>query len=141
MSFRLESSKQRYRRYRNDFDNKNITGATELGPSAEATIGQPGRSHRSFFDLLRAFFELMRGQRGRIVAALGTLTIATMLNLVPPAATKIVVDYVLLDNPIPAFLTERLGLPSDRKQLLVATALGIVAIAVVSLSVPRYVKY
>ncbi len=135
MSFRLESSLRRYRRYKQEFREKKQTGAREVGPAVDATIGRPGGRHRTFAQLLGAFFDLLRGQRRRIVLALVTLTIATLLNLIPPAATKIVVDYVLIDNPIPDFLTQRLGLPSDRMQLLKAVALGIVVIAVVSIAV------
>ncbi len=135
MSFRLESSLRRYRRYKQEFREKKQTGAREVGPAVDATIGRPGGRHRTFAQLLGAFFDLLRGQRRRIVLALVTLTIATSLNLIPPAATKIVVDYVLIDNPIPDFLTQRLGLPSDRMQLLKAVALGIVVIAVVSIAV------
>jgi len=131
MSPHQESSRQRYRQYRKDFKRRAETGAVEIGPAA--LIGTPGASRRSFFSLLGSFLELLRGQRKRMVLALATLSIATLLNLVPPAATKIVVDYVLIDHPIPPFLTDRLGLPSDRRQLLAAVAVGIVVIAAVAI--------
>ena len=60
--------------------------------------------------------------------SLVTLSIATVLNLVPPAATKVVVDYVLIGKPVPEMLTER-GLPADPRKLLVAIALGIMGLA------------
>ncbi len=131
MSPHQESSRRRYRQYRQDFRSRGETGAAEIGQAA--VIGTPGASRRSFFALLGSFFGLLRGQRRRIVLALATLSIATLLNLAPPAATKIVVDYVLIDHPIPPFLTDRLGLPSDRRQLLAAVAVGIVAIAAVAI--------
>ena len=99
MSPRHESSRRRYQRYRKEFGAKRETGAVEIGPAAGEIIGTPGTGTRSFLSLLRHFFGLLAGQRTRIVLALATLSIATMLNLVPPAATKVVVDYVLVTRP------------------------------------------
>ena len=136
MSARHESSRRRYRRYRTEFGAKSETGAVEIGPSPGETIGTPGTGTRTFGSLLRHFFGLLGGQRTRIVLALVTLTIATMLNLVPPAVTKIVVDYVLVtrpDRPIPPFLTQRLGLPTDPVELLATVSIGIVVLATVAI--------
>lgn len=49
--------------------------------------------------LLGEFFRLVRPMRGLIVLALMTLTVSTMIALVLPASTKIVFDYIILDNP------------------------------------------
>jgi ATP-binding cassette subfamily B protein/subfamily B ATP-binding cassette protein MsbA len=48
---------------------------------------------------------------------------------------------VLIDNPVPAFLTEVLRLPSDRRMLLGAVALAVVAIAVVSITVGMWGRW
>jgi len=136
MSPRHESSRRRYQRYRKELGAKRETGAVEIGPSRDELIGTPGAGTRSFASLLRQFFSLLAGQRTRIALALVTLTIATMLNLVPPAATKIVVDYVLVtrpDRPIPPFLTDRLGLPTDPVRLLATVSVGIVVLATVAI--------
>ncbi len=136
MSPRHESSRRRYKRYRAEFGSKRETGAVEIGPAKDETIGTPGTGSRSFLSLLWHFFDLLKGQRTRIGLALGTLTIATVLNLVPPAATKIVVDYVLVTDPahpIPPFLTDRLGLPTDPVDLLAAVSIGIVVVATTSI--------
>ena len=130
---RHESSRRRYRQYRKDFRRGRRTGVVEISPSAEAALGSPGAGTRSFLTLLGRFGELIRCHRTRIVLALGTLTIATMLNLVPPAATKVVVDYVLMGKPVPAFLTDRLGLPAEPRRLLAAVSLGVVALALTSI--------
>ncbi len=37
-----------------------------------------------------------------VALSLATLTVATVLSLIPPAATKFVVDYVLGGKPLPA---------------------------------------
>ncbi len=136
MSPRHESSLRRYGRYRKEFGSKRETGAVEIGPAVGETIGTSGADSRSFFSLLRQFFELLKGQRARIAFALVTLTIATLLNLVPPAGTKIVVDYVLVtkpDRPMPPFLTDRLGLPTEPGRLLATVSIAIVTLATVAI--------
>ncbi len=122
-----ESSRRRYQRYRAQTRGRR-PDATEVGPAPGAAIGRPGGPRRGFLTLLRRFFGLLEGQRRRMAFSLVTLSIATVLNLVPPAATKIVVDYVLIGKPVPQRLTEW-GLPADPRKLLVAIALGIMALA------------
>jgi ATP-binding cassette subfamily B protein/subfamily B ATP-binding cassette protein MsbA len=144
MPFYLQSSRDRFRRYKRELARQLKTGAAEIAPSADAVIGRPTTRHRSFFQLLGRFLGLLRGLRGRLVLALCTLTIATLLNLAPPAATKVIVDYVLItdpDNPMPVFLTDVLRLPSDPPLLLGAVALAIVGIAVVSITVGMWGRW
>ncbi|TVQ32990.1 MAG: ABC transporter ATP-binding protein [Phycisphaeraceae bacterium] len=51
-------------------------------------------------------------------AALSTLTVATLISLVMPASTKVVIDYILTDNPGPSGIPEWMGLPESRSALL-----------------------
>ncbi|MEX1098037.1 MAG: ABC transporter ATP-binding protein, partial [Planctomycetales bacterium] len=90
---------------------------------------------RSAGELVVAFFEQARGQRGRIVFALVALTIATALALLPPAATKFVVDYVLGNAPLPEALTRVVPLPSDRFELLLAIVGTVIAVSFVRLGI------
>lgn len=87
-------------------------------------------SQRGGLQLLAEFLCLLRGQYGALAYALGTLTVATCLALVPPAVTKIVVDNVLGDRPLAEPLRgvlQRLGAPAgDRGTLLVACVLLVV---------------
>jgi ATP-binding cassette subfamily B protein/subfamily B ATP-binding cassette protein MsbA len=126
-----ESSRRRYQRYRAETRGRR-PDAAEFAPPG-AAIGRPGARRRGFLQLLGRFLGLLRGQRGRVAFALATLSVATLLNLVPPAATKVVVDYVLIGKPVPGFLTRGLGLPADPRKLLVAVAVGIVALAAVAI--------
>ncbi len=73
---------------------------------------------RSFGRLFREFLGLLRGHRFAITWALITLSIATLLRLIPPAATKFAIDYVLTDHPLPAAWPDWLPLPTDRVTLL-----------------------
>ena len=141
MTSHLESSRRRYQQYKLDFMESRATGVAVAAPSLDSIVKPAGARQRSFVELLRQFFALLKGQGSRIALALTTLTIATVLGLVPPAATKVVVDYVLIDNPLPAVLTERLHLPSDRRALLGTVALGIVVISLVSISVSMWGRW
>ncbi len=128
LPFPIESSRNRYRRYR--AERRGRRG----GPRPDDEPGQRPR-HRSFRVLLREFMRLLGKERRRIAVSLATLTVSTLLGLVPPAATKVVVDYVLMDNPLPPLLGERLGLPRERGALLAAVALSIVGITIVAIAV------
>ena len=90
---------------------------------------QNQRSDRSTRELVTAFFQLLRGHRRAIALALGTLTVATVLALIPPAATKFVVDYVLGDRPIPSSVPQ--WIPHDPWPLLVAIVIGVMVISLV----------
>ncbi len=50
--------------------------------------------------------------------ALATLSVATSLRLVPPAATKLVIDQVLLGRPLPTNLPGWLPVPESARQRL-----------------------
>ena len=56
---------------------------------------------RSSWELIHSFLTLLRGHRAALALSLATLTIATLLALIPPAATKFIVDYVLDDQSLP----------------------------------------
>ncbi len=58
-------------------------------------------TQRSFWQLLSQFWGLLEGHRGNVIFALLTLTISTLLGLLPPAGTKFAIDYVLTEPPLP----------------------------------------
>jgi ATP-binding cassette subfamily B protein/subfamily B ATP-binding cassette protein MsbA len=61
--------------------------------------GSKGGRDRSSRELIASFLRMLRGHRTAVVFALSTLTAATVLALIPPAATKFVVDNVLGGKP------------------------------------------
>ncbi len=56
---------------------------------------------RSFWMLMFDFWGQLVGHRGKVIFALATLTISTLLGLIPPACTKLAIDYVLTQPPRP----------------------------------------
>ena len=69
--------------------------------SSNSPAGKKKRE-RSALELVRSFWGMLQGYRRSVIFALTTLTLATLLALIPPAATKFIVDYVLGDTPLPA---------------------------------------
>lgn len=114
-------SSRRYRDYRRQQSSK--TG------QAAASDQKPAKT-RSFGVLLWEFLRLLRGHGWAVGFALATLTLATLLRLMPPLATKLVVDNVLIDRPLPPWWSAQ-GLPTDRYQLLywLGAAVGLLSLA------------
>jgi ATP-binding cassette, subfamily B, bacterial len=101
------------------------------GKAVAAKAGEKGPAHRSLGGLYRALYGLLRGHRLTLVAALATLSVATLLRFLPPAATKLVIDNVLLGKASPRGLPAWVPVPSrpeDRLLLLATTVLVVSAI-------------
>jgi ATP-binding cassette subfamily B protein/subfamily B ATP-binding cassette protein MsbA len=89
------------------------------------------RRDRSTWSLLANFYHLLRGQRLALALSLVTLTFATLLALIPPAATKFVLDNVLGGKPLPASVPS--WVPGEPWPLLLTIILGVLAITLVKL--------
>jgi ATP-binding cassette subfamily B protein len=101
--------------------------------SKEKKDARKKRGDRSSWDLIKSFLGLLRGQRRSIAFALATLTVATLLALTPPVATKVVVDYVLGEQPLPEFVPA--WVPREQWPLLMAITVVVLAISFVKLGV------
>ncbi len=109
------TSRQRYREYLEE-----IAKRDRDGDKADAQDKKKKSSRqRTFWELLTAFWQQLGEHRGKVLLALATLTVSTLLSLIPPAGTKLAIDYVLTEPPIPppAWLVGYLG-PLSRMQLL-----------------------
>jgi ATP-binding cassette, subfamily B, bacterial len=110
------SSRQRYLEYLQE-----VKQRRENPIAKESGDGKPQKTatQRTSWQLLAAFWGQLRGHRGKVIFALSTLTVSTLLGLLPPAGTKMAIDYVLTEppQPMPAWLTAALGSVS-RMQLL-----------------------
>ncbi len=95
---------------------------------------------RSAGELFRIFLAMLGRRRWGIILALALLTVGTVLGLLPPAATKLVIDYAFTDTPLPPSLGQWLpdawnpdGDPR-RLLLIIASVLVVVAFASVMCS-------
>ncbi len=127
---RSASSKHRFDAYRRRTRNR---GAK---PAARADTAAPGggRSRvRRVGLLVGAFWGLMTEHHAKMIAALGALTLATLVSLVPLYVPKLVVDTVLGDHPLPGLLAGVLP-GTDRPRALLLALCGVV-LALVLISV------
>jgi ATP-binding cassette subfamily B protein/subfamily B ATP-binding cassette protein MsbA len=76
-------------------------------------------------------FGLLAGHRVRVAAALATLSVATVLRLLPPAATKLVIDNVLLGKDLPGWLPGWVPVPSRPEGRLAMLAAAVLAVSAV----------
>lgn len=148
------ASRLRFRRYRTDLRKRHEeasqsskNGKAPAGPhtyganaatsafGAAGTDVKPPSRHRSATVLLKEFWSLLRGFHGRMYFALATVTVSTILALIPPYATKFVVDNILGNQPIPRLLKPYFPDDFSRKQMLWLVALSIMAFTVVSVFV------
>ncbi|MGE3818000.1 MAG: ABC transporter ATP-binding protein [Isosphaeraceae bacterium] len=124
MRERRRTSRSRFERFQKDWR------AARDEPSKNWTRpGEPTGRQRSLSHLYRELFRRVRRNLPTIAGAVGLLSIATTLKLIPPAATKLVIDYVLLRRPLPPNFPAWLPLPSNpeaRLWLLVA-AVSVIA--------------
>ena len=85
--------------------------------------------------LLKRFFQLLKPYRHQIFWILASLTLSTLLALIPPAGTKFLVDYVLAARPLPEPWATRFPSLANPRMLLLVTVLTVVAISLVRIVV------
>ncbi|HTI52466.1 MAG TPA: ABC transporter ATP-binding protein [Planctomycetaceae bacterium] len=88
---------------------------------------------RSATNLVWRFLGLLAPYRRQIVWILLSLTLATLIGLIPPAGTKFVLDYGLGGKPLPASLLEWFPSLVDPKRLLLATVLAVVGVSLLKI--------
>ncbi len=104
-------------------------GKDGAGPAKGAT------RQRSLPALYRELYRIVRGYRGPIVLALATLSVSTSLRLVPPAATKLVIDHVLLGRTLPPHLPAWLPVPESARGRLFALVGVVFAISAIGTAI------
>jgi ATP-binding cassette subfamily B protein/subfamily B ATP-binding cassette protein MsbA len=136
------SSRRQFEQYRAEVAGRNGRPQGATGPHAAASSGgghgfhgradyQHHRRERSAWALVRSFFGLLRGHRGSLALSIGTLTIATILALIPPAATKFLVDNVLGGQPLPSGTPA--WVPREPWPLLLLLAVAVLGVSIVKM--------
>jgi ATP-binding cassette subfamily B protein len=119
------SSRRRYRDYLRRFEEGRRKARAEK--TAVTWHGEKStKRNRSFATLFREFMRLAWPYRARIGFSLCTLTVSTVLGLVSPAATKVVIDNVLSGKPLEGRWADALGPLATSPQALLAWIAGIV---------------
>ncbi len=144
------SSSQKYKTYRADFSqrlthgdhkpSKAGAGTTGIGPDGVPRGQQLGkRRNRGFLTLFNKFVELLRGHRVALALAVLTLSISTLVDLIPPLVSKIAIDNVIDGTEFGDGFIGRIGssLPwsGEPKKLLLFLFFAVVLINVGSILV------
>ncbi len=129
----MRSSRRRYLQY--------LLDLREARRNRVGSRGKSVRRTRSFGRLFVEFLALLRGHGSTLALALGALAIATALKLIPLYSTKLVLDNVLAGHPLPANWPSWLRLPTDRRMLLTAVAVGTVAISAIALALSTWSRW
>jgi ATP-binding cassette subfamily B protein/subfamily B ATP-binding cassette protein MsbA len=116
------ASRLRFREYLERF-RANVESGAAMRPEPAAGAGR----HRSLPRLYRELIGLLAGYRAPLAAAIAALTVATLLKLIPPVATKAAIDHVLLRQPWPDWVITRspITIPESRS-LQLGLLVGIV---------------
>ena len=134
MRRRIVSSNQQFRQYKDELRRRNQPQEKDSEVLELASRLPPQRRRlRSAANLILRFLQLLKGQRLPVAFALFTLTISTLLSLIPPAATKFIIDYVLTDHPLPPEIPAWINVPQNRWQFLLMVVIGIIMISFVKI--------
>ena len=123
------ASRLRFVRFRNEWQ------AERASNDVSKSGAKKGPAHRSLWQLYQALYRLMAGRRMLIALALVTLSVATLLRFLPPAATKLVIDNVLLGKAIPTWVPAWVPVPSRPEARLVFLAMGVLAVTVLGTAI------
>jgi len=98
---------------------------------ADQAAPKPAK-HRSLARLYRELYRLLKGHRLALALAFVGLSLSTLLKLIPPAATKAVIDYVVLARPLPDAVTawSPIAIPESPKIRLVLLVGLVLAVSV-----------
>lgn len=124
------TSRKRFTEYQQELVRRREQGQTPGGfHSTRSDDEKSTPRSRSFWVLITEFWREMGDHRRKVVFALATLTVSTLLGLIPPAGTKLAIDYVLTSPPLamPSWLTSRFGNWTPL-QLLWAIAISVVVV-------------
>ena len=98
-----QASRKSYRDYRAEVKSRPPDNSYSPHGSSHSKKqpDKPTERQRSLKLLLREVWSLLKGHQLRIALALAMLTVSTLLSLLPPAATKVAIDYILTVPPKP----------------------------------------
>lgn len=125
-----DGSKSRFRLYRQKVSRRELpkgsihsTGEARNAKDRARTAGQ----------LVVEFFGLLRPYRTQILLILASVSVSTLIGLIPPAGTKFIIDYGLSGEPVPAPFLRLMPSLSDPRQLLLVTVLAVTAVSLLKI--------
>ncbi|HCP13989.1 MAG TPA: ABC transporter ATP-binding protein [Planctomycetaceae bacterium] len=123
------SSRQRFSQHRRKVKLRQLPGGSVHSVGVARSAKERVRSSGT---LIREFLSLLRPYRGSLVLALVTVSISTLLGLIPPAGTKFVIDYALNGRPLPLPLRS-ISLLGTPVRLLGAVVIVVTAVSLLKI--------
>src|SRR5437667_89943 len=116
------SSRSRFELYRQKVRRKGLPhgGIHSSGESRDAKSRVRSAKH-----LVWQFFQLLAPFRRQVFWILASVTVATLIGLLPPAGTKFIVDYGLNGKPLPEQWLRKFPSLSDPRKLLLVTVIAV----------------
>ena len=151
-----KASGKRYDAYldrRRERAKKNELHIPDRGDDGPDRGGHPRYTHlgrkrsRNFKQILGAFWRISAGHHRTLIAALATLSVSTLIGMVMPASTKIVMDYIWADTPGPEALAEYVWIPRaadgtpDRMAMLWILGLGMVVLTSIAVLIAMWGRW
>ena len=124
---RLTGSRSRFERYRQQVKKKELPRGS-IHSSAEPRTSK--NRVRSAGQLVWQFLGLLKPFQTQVTWILVSVTLSTLIGLLPPAGTKFIIDYGLSGRTLPDGWLRRFPSLANPRQLLLVT---VVAVAIVSL--------
>lgn len=120
-------SRNRFERYRGKVKRKELPGGS-IHSTGESR--KPQDRVRTEWKLVWQFLQLLYPFRWSVGGILVSVTLSTLIGLIPPAGTKFIIDYGLSGKPLPESWLRRLPSLAYPRRLLLLT---VVAVSVISL--------
>ena len=125
-------SRSRFERYRQQVKRKQLPKG---GIHSSGDVRSSKDRVRSAGQLVWQFFRLLSPFRWQISWILVSVTISTLLGLLPPAGTKFIIDYGLNGKKLSDWWLDRFPSLANPRQLLLFTVVSVAIISVVKIVV------
>ena len=137
---RSRSSRSRFSFFRATW-RKGIDTAPHAGHHGRMSAPGPTTKNRPLRRLYVELFRLTKGHRLTVGMALALLTFGTLLKFLPPAATKLVIDYVLMARPIPSTFPFARMIPSSPQDRLLVLVLVVFVVSLLGALIGVYGRW
>lgn len=135
-------SRSRFAEYQRSVRERNVGAQAAPQHGRSGNPKKIGVRQRGSWELFREFLRLSSGHRRQIWLALGLLTLATGLRLIPPYGTKLAIDSALTSppQPLPPVL-QSLPFPSSPLPLLGTIAVSVVVVTLIATAVKLWSRW
>lgn len=135
MTQQPNTSRKRFEKFKAEFLSRAKKSKGNVGLGHHHSGKEPEKTHRdrSALQLISKFLRLLQRHRRPVALSLVTLSIATLLKLIPPAATKFVLDHVLGSEPMPLWVPN--WIPRDEWRLLLVITGCVIIISLARIAI------